>query len=73
MLFVIPTEEVVVDLPSSLPPQMAPYLKTFLAAGRPADGITAESFYRMKISMTNRSPEALAPRMKFLPGNWRTS
>ncbi len=64
----VPTEEVVVDLPVSLPPQMAPYLRdVFGPRVAPLMGITAEEFYQMKISLKeDELREALAPRMKFM-------
>ncbi|MGV8080343.1 MAG: amidohydrolase family protein [Syntrophales bacterium] len=63
-----PTEEVVVDLPVSLPPQMAQYLRNVFGPRiAPLMGITAEEFYQMKISMKeDELREALAPKMKFM-------
>ncbi len=56
----VPTEEVVVDLPVSLPPQMAPYLKNvFGPRVAPLMGITAEEFYRMKITMSQEELDKL--------------
>jgi predicted TIM-barrel fold metal-dependent hydrolase len=49
----IPTEEVVVDLLVSLPPQMAPYLRdVFGPRVAPLLGISAEDLYQMKTSLT---------------------
>jgi len=64
----VPTEEVVVDLPVSLPPQMAPYLKNvFGPRVAPLMGITAEEFYRMKITMSQEElRKVLGPKMKFM-------
>jgi len=64
----VPTEEIVVDLAVSLPPQMAPYLKdVFGPRVAPAIGLTAEEFYRMKITLSqDELREALTPKMKHL-------
>ncbi|HOD27717.1 MAG TPA: amidohydrolase family protein [Syntrophales bacterium] len=62
----VPTEEVVVDLVVSLPPQMARYLKDIFGPRvAPAMGLTAEELYRMKVDMSEDDLRAaLAPRMK---------
>ncbi len=62
----VPTEEVVVDLVVSLPPQMARYLKDIFGPRvAPAMGLTAEELYRMKVSLSEGElREALTPRMK---------
>ena len=64
----IPTEEVCLDLISSLPPQMSGYLKdVFGPRVAPILGIEAEELYRMKTSMSQAELEkALAPKMKKL-------
>jgi hypothetical protein len=64
----VPTEEVVVDLVVSLPPQMARYLKDIFGPRvAPAMGLTAEELYRMKVSLSEGElREALTPRMKTL-------
>jgi len=64
----VPTEEVVLDLPVSLPPQMAPYLKNvFGPRVAPLMGITAEEFYQMKVGLSEGEfREYLAPKMKFM-------
>lgn len=62
----VPTEDIILDLAVSLPPQMARYLKdVFGPRVAPAMGITAEELYQMKISMSeDKLREALAPKMK---------
>ena len=63
----VPTEEVVVDLVVSLPPQMARYLKDIFGPRvAPAMGLTAEELYRMKVDMARRPARGLA-RMKPCP------
>jgi predicted TIM-barrel fold metal-dependent hydrolase len=64
----VPTEEVCLDLISSLPPQMSGYLKdVFGPRVAPILGIEAEELYRMKTSMSQKELEkALAPKMKIL-------
>ncbi len=48
----LPTEEVMIDLIASLPPQMAGYLRdVFGPRVAPIFGITAEDLYNMKISL----------------------
>ncbi len=62
----VPTEEVLVDLVASLPPQMARYLKdVFGPKVAPLMGLTAEELYRMKTSLSQAELEKeLAPRMR---------
>jgi len=64
----IPTEEVVLDLIASLPPQMARYLKNvFGPRVSPILGIEADELFRMKKEMTqDELKEALTPKMKVL-------
>lgn len=64
----VPTEEVCLDLISSLPPQMSGYLKdVFGPRVAPILGIEAEELYRMKTSLSQEELEkALAPKMKIL-------
>lgn len=62
----VPTEEIVVDLAVSLPPQMARYLKDIFGPRvAPAMGLTAEELYRMKVSLSeDELHKALTPLMK---------
>lgn len=62
----LPTEEVMVDLVASLPPQMARYLKdVFGPRIAPLLGITAEELYRMKVSMSQKElKKTIAPLMR---------
>jgi len=62
----VPTEDIILDLAVSLPPQMARYLKdVFGPRVAPAIGITAEELYQMKISMSeDKLRETLAPKMR---------
>jgi uncharacterized protein len=62
----VPTEEIVVDLAVSLPPQMARYLRDIFGPRvAPAIGLTAEELYQMKIGLTeDKLREALKPLMK---------
>ena len=64
----IPTEEVVLDMIASLPPQMARYLKNvFGPRVSPILGIEADELFRMKKEMTqDELRAALAPKMKIL-------
>ena len=64
----MPTEEVVLDMIASLPPQMARYLKNvFGPRVSPILGIEAEELFRMKKEMTqDELKAALAPKMKVL-------
>lgn len=64
----VPTEEVVLDLILSLPPQMARYLKdVFGPRVAPIIGIDADELYRMKTTLSQEELKgALAPRMKAL-------
>ncbi len=64
----VPTEEVCLDLISSLPPQMSGYLKdVFGPRVAPILGIEAEELYRMKTSLSQEElKKALAPKMKIL-------
>ena len=49
----VPTEEVLVDMVASLPPQMARYLKdVFGPRVAPLMGLTAEELYRMKTELS---------------------
>ncbi|MBD3256455.1 MAG: amidohydrolase family protein [Candidatus Lokiarchaeota archaeon] len=57
----VPTEEVLVDLLVSLPPQMAPYLRDIFGPRvAPLFGITANELYSMKVSL---SPDELRKEM----------
>jgi hypothetical protein len=62
----VPTEEIVVDLAVSLPPQMARYLKDIFGPRvAPALGLTAEELYRMKVNLSEDDlRKALTPLMK---------
>ena len=62
----VPTEEVVVDLVASLPPQMARYLKdVFGPRVAPLLGMTAEELYRAKVTLPQEElKKLLAPKMK---------
>lgn len=62
----VPTEEIVIDLAVSLPPQMARYLKDIFGPRvAPAMGLTAEELYRMKVSLSeDELRKALTPLMK---------
>jgi len=62
----VPTEEVLVDMVASLPPQMARYLKdVFGPRVAPLMGLTAEELYRMKTELSQAAlREELAPRMR---------
>ncbi len=62
----VPTEEVLVDLVASLPPQMARYLKdVFGPRVAPLMGLTAEELYRMKTTLSQEElKRELAPRMR---------
>ncbi len=62
----VPTEEVLVDMVASLPPQMARYLKdVFGPRVAPLMGLTAEELYRMKTELSQTAlREELAPRMR---------
>jgi predicted TIM-barrel fold metal-dependent hydrolase len=62
----VPTEEVIVDLVVSLPPQMARYLKdVFGPRIAPLLGIEAEELYAMKTSMSvEELRDAVAPKMR---------
>jgi hypothetical protein len=64
----IPTEEVVVDLVASLPPQMARYLKdVFGPRVAPLIGMTAEELYRLKTTKTQSEvKEIIATKLKAL-------
>jgi predicted TIM-barrel fold metal-dependent hydrolase len=62
----VPTEEVIVDLVVSLPPQMARYLKdVFGPRIAPLLGMEAEELYAMKTSMSvEELRDAVAPKMR---------
>ncbi len=62
----VPTEEVIVDLAVSLPPQMARYLKdVFGPRIAPLIGMEAEELYAMKTSMSvEELRDAIAPKMR---------
>jgi len=62
----VPTEEIVLDLPVSLPPQMARYWKDIFGPRfAPLIGMTAQELYEMKITMSEAElQKALAPKMK---------
>lgn len=62
----VPTEEVLVGMVASLPPQMTRYLKdVFGPRVAPLMGLTAEELYRMKKELSRAELEReLAPRMK---------
>jgi predicted TIM-barrel fold metal-dependent hydrolase len=62
----VPTEEVIVDLVVSLPPQMARYLKdVFGPRIAPLLGMEAEELYVMKTSMSvEEFKDAVAPKMR---------
>jgi predicted TIM-barrel fold metal-dependent hydrolase len=62
----VPTEEVLVGLVASLPPQMNRYLKdVFGPRVAPLMGLTAEELYRMKKELSRAALEReLSPRMK---------
>lgn len=62
----VPTEEVLVGLVASLPPQMTRYLKdVFGPRVAPLMGLTAEELYRMKKELSRTALEReLSPRMK---------
>ncbi len=62
----VPTEEVLVDMVASLPPQMARYLKdVFGPRVAPLMGLTTEELYRMKTDLGQAElKKELAPRMK---------
>jgi predicted TIM-barrel fold metal-dependent hydrolase len=64
----VPTEEVLVDLFVSLPPQMARYLKdVFGRRVAPLIGVTADELYEMKITLSeDRLREAIRPSIKKL-------
>jgi predicted TIM-barrel fold metal-dependent hydrolase len=64
----IPTEEVMVDMVVSLPPQMARYLKdVFGPRVAPLLGMEADELYEMKVSMgVEELARALAPKMRKL-------
>lgn len=59
----VPTEEVLIDLLVSLPPQMARYLKDVFGRGiAPILGISAEELYRMKKTLsTSEFRQAIKP------------
>ena len=61
----VPTQEVLVDLIVSLPPQMARYLKdVFGPRIAPLLGLEADELYRMKTTMGEKElQEALSPQM----------
>lgn len=61
----IPTEEVLVDLIVSLPPQMAPYVKNIFGPRvAPLFGIDPDELYKMKITMgENDLKKAIQPFM----------
>jgi len=71
----VPTEDIILDLAVSLPPQMARYLKdVFGPRVAPAIGITAEELYQMKISMSeDKLRETLAPKMRPMAPRWTNS
>lgn len=64
----VPTEEVLIDMVASLPPQMARYLRDIF--GRrvaPLIGTTAEELYRMKVSMSEEDlKRTIKPKIKKL-------
>ncbi|TFG06698.1 MAG: hypothetical protein EU539_06880, partial [Promethearchaeota archaeon] len=62
----VPTEEVLIDLLVSLPPQMSRYLKDIFGPRvAPLMGMTAEELYSMKTNLTvSELKEAIKP---FLP------
>ena len=64
----VPTEEVLVDMVASLPPQMARYLKdVFGPRVAPLMGLTAQELYRMKTELSQAElRRELAPRMRSL-------
>ncbi|MBN2179725.1 MAG: amidohydrolase [Deltaproteobacteria bacterium] len=64
----LPTEEVMVDMVVSLPPQMARYLKNvFGPRVAPLLGIKADELYEMKVSLgVEELARALAPKMRKL-------
>jgi uncharacterized protein len=64
----VPTEEVVIDLIASLPPQMARYLKdVFGPRVTPMLGITPQELYEMKMTLSQDDlKKTLAPKMKAL-------
>lgn len=64
----LPTEEVMVDMVVSLPPQMARYLKdVFGPRVAPLLGIKADELYEMKVSLgVEELARALAPKMRKL-------
>jgi len=62
----VPTEEVVMDLIISLPPQMSRYLKDIFGPRvAPILGISAEELYDMKSKLT--VPELKAALRQFMP------
>ncbi len=64
----VPTEEVLVDLFVSLPPQMARYLKdVFGKRVEPLIGVKADDLYEMKMTLSeDRLREAIRPSIKKL-------
>ena len=62
----VPTEEVMVGLVTTLPPQMARYLKDIFGPRiAPLVGVTPDELYQMKITMSqDELYRALAPKMK---------
>jgi len=64
----VPTEEVVVDLIASLPPQMARYLKdVFGPRVTPLLGMTPQELFEMKTKLSQDDlKKAIAPKMKAL-------
>ncbi|MBU2547724.1 MAG: amidohydrolase family protein [Proteobacteria bacterium] len=62
----VPTEEVMVDLWVSLPPQMARYLRDIFGPGfAPLIGLQAEELYQKKITLSPKEMgEFIAPRIR---------
>ncbi len=62
----LPTEEVVLNLVTTLPPQMARYLKdVFGPRVAPLIGMSAEELYRLKVTLSQQElAEELRPKLK---------
>jgi predicted TIM-barrel fold metal-dependent hydrolase len=62
----VPTEEVVLNLVTTLPPQMARYLKdVFGPRVAPLIGMSAEELYRLKVTLSQQElAEELRPKLK---------